>query len=71
MFICNPCEEQHYLELAREYEALEVEQQRVWDMQEDLALHEVYYAFWDERAATDPHWPPPECVWWEQVEPER
>jgi hypothetical protein len=58
------------LAVAQEQEAEQAEAEREWDLDCAASTHLDEPDFYEEREATDPYWPPAECVWWEVMEPQ-
>ena len=71
VFVCaGDLEMQWALSMSADYEAEHLEQLRQQDVDDARYLADTEPEFFSAREATDPHFPPPECVWWEVCEPE-
>lgn len=71
IFVCHgDLEMQWAMSMSSDYEAEHLEQVRMQDVGVAFYCSEDEPEFFSAREATDPHFPPPECVWWEECEPE-
>lgn len=69
IFCCNPWES-YMAELEARCDAAEVEYDHERDLDDVATLQSREPLFFEERAETDPHWPPPELDQFEECEPD-
>lgn len=70
LFVCSDIELNYFRCLGELQELEYAEYLRQRDVEDALYMARDHPDFFEERCDTDPHFPPEDCIWWEEIEQE-